>query len=51
MLPVSSDQYPAKAKRPHTSRLDTSKLTEAGFRQLPGWQDALHRFIHNELLV
>lgn len=51
VLPVSSDQYPAKAKRPHNSRLDTSKLTEAGFRQLPGWQDALHRFIHNELLV
>ena len=43
--PVSSDQYPAKAKRPHNSRLDTSKLTEHGFAQLPPWQDALHRFI------
>lgn len=50
VLPVTSDQYPAKAKRPHNSRLDTSKLSEAGFSQLPSWQDALHRFIHNELL-
>ena len=45
VVPVSSDQYPAKAKRPHNSRLDTSKLTENGFDQLPSWQDALHRFI------
>ena len=43
--PVSSDAYPAKAKRPHNSRLDTGKLTEHGFNQLPSWQDALHRFI------
>ncbi len=45
VAPVTSDQYPAKAKRPHNSRLDTSKLTENGFEQLPPWQDALHRFI------
>ena len=45
VVPVTSDQYPAKAKRPHNSRLDTSKLSEAGFDQLPSWQDALHRFI------
>ena len=43
--PVCSDAYPAKAKRPHNSRLDTSKLTAHGFKQLPPWQDALHRFI------
>lgn len=43
--PVSSENYPAKAKRPHNSRLDTSKLTEQGFKQLPPWQDALKRFM------
>ena len=50
VFPVTSDQYPAKAKRPHNSRFDTGKLSEAGFSQLPSWQDALHRFLHNELL-
>ena len=43
--PVSSENYPAKARRPHNSRLDTSKLTEHGFKQLPPWQDALKRFM------
>lgn len=43
--PVTSDKYPAKAKRPHNSRMDTSKLSENGFELLPSWQDALHRYI------
>ncbi len=45
VVPVSSEEYPAKAKRPHNSRLDTSKLKANGFEELPPWQDALHRFI------
>ena len=45
VVPVSSEEYPSKAKRPHNSRLDTSKLEEAGFTNMPSWQDALHRFI------
>ena len=45
VVPVSSEEYPSKAKRPHNSRLDTSKLEEAGFTTMPSWQDALHRFI------
>lgn len=45
VVPVSSDAYPAKAKRPHNSRLDTSKLSKEGFKELPPWQDALHRFM------
>lgn len=45
VVPVSSEEYPSRAKRPHNSRLDTSKLEEAGFTKMPSWQDALHRFI------
>lgn len=43
--PVSSDEFPAKAKRPHNSRMDKSKLAENGFTPLPAWQDALKRYL------
>ena len=43
--PVSSDEFPTKAKRPHNSRMDKSKLTENGFTPLPAWQDALGRYL------
>lgn len=43
--PVSSDEFPAKAKRPHNSRMDKRKLVRNGFRPLPPWQDALKRYL------
>ena len=43
--PVTSEKFPAKAKRPHNSRMDKSKLTRNGFRLLPSWQDALKRYL------
>lgn len=43
--PVTSEEFPAKAKRPHNSRMDKSKLTRNGFRLLPSWQDALKRYL------
>ena len=45
VTPVSSDVFPVKAKRPHNSRMDKSKLTENGFELLPPWQDALRRYL------
>ena len=45
VTPVSSDAFPVKAKRPHNSRMDKSKLTENGFELLPKWQDALSRYL------
>lgn len=45
VIPVSSEEYPAKAKRPHNSRMDKSKLIEMGFEPLPTWQDALSRYL------
>lgn len=45
VLPVASDAYPVKAKRPQNSRLSKQKLTSAGFALLPPWQDALARFL------
>ncbi len=43
--PVGSDAYPAKAKRPHNSRMSKDKLTQNGFDRLPVWQDALKRYL------
>ena len=45
VIPVSSDEYPAKAKRPLNSRMSKKKLTENGFSLLPDWQDALKRYL------
>lgn len=43
--PVTSDEFPAKAKRPSNSRMSKDKLTENGFNRLPSWQDALARYL------
>jgi len=46
VLPVSTEEYGlSKAARPFNSRLDKSKLVEAGFQPLPSWQDALARYL------
>lgn len=45
VIPVSSEEYPAKAKRPHNSRMSKEKLKEMGFEPLPAWQDALSRYL------
>lgn len=45
VVPVSSVEYPAKAKRPSNSRMDKSSLIENGFKLLPSWQDALSRYL------
>ena len=45
VAPVSSDQYPAKAKRPSNSRMSKQKLVDNGFELLPTWQDALARYL------
>ena len=46
LVPVTTEEYGlSKAKRPHNSRLDKSKLTENGFALLPTWQDALSRYL------
>lgn len=46
VIPVTTEEYGvSKAARPFNSRLDKSKLVEAGFEPLPTWQDALTRYI------
>lgn len=46
VVPVTTAEYGlSKAVRPFNSRLDKKKLVEAGFAPLPGWKDALHRYL------
>ena len=46
VIPVTTEEYGlSKAARPVNSRLDKSKLTEAGFALLPTWQDAVNRYL------
>lgn len=46
VIPVTTEEYGlSKAARPFNSRLDKSKLVEAGFKPLPEWKDALERFL------
>lgn len=46
VIPVTTEEYGlSKAKRPFNSRLDKSKLEEAGFAPLPNWKDAVHRYL------
>jgi len=47
VIPVTTAEYGlSKARRPFNSRLDKSKLAEAGFKPLPDWKDALGRFLN-----
>lgn len=45
VLPVSTAEYGAKAGRPANSRMSKEKLTQEGFERLPGWRDALRRYL------
>ena len=46
VVPITTEEYGlSKATRPFNSRLDKSKLAEAGFTPLPTWQDALCRYL------
>lgn len=48
IIPILSEDYPSKAKRPKNSRLDKDKLVQNGFKLLPTWQDALNRYLKNK---
>lgn len=46
VTPVTTEEYGlSKAKRPHNSRLDKSKLVRNGFTPLPDWKDAVNRYL------
>ena len=51
VIPVTTAEYGLSvAARPYNSRLDKSKLVEAGFKPLPTWQDAVRRYLEEAQL-
>ena len=49
IFPVSSNEYKTVATRPANSRMSKKSLDNAGFGRLPDWQNALERFLLQEL--
>lgn len=51
--PITTAEYqklvPTQANRPLNSRMSKASLDKAGFKRLPTWQDAVERFIVEEL--
>ena len=45
VIPLSSEQYPQKAKRPPFSALECYQLKLLGMRQLRSWQEALRAYL------
>ena len=46
VVPVTTEEYGLSvAARPFNSRLDKSKLVDAGFTPLPDWKDAVSRYL------
>lgn len=43
--PISTQDYPTRAKRPLNSRLSKDNTTKAGLYRMPHWEDAITRFI------
>ena len=42
--PITTSEYPTRAKRPSNSRMSKEKLVNDGFTMLPTWQDAVDRY-------
>lgn len=52
--PILTRDYQARVRqayRPLNSRMSKDKLVESGFHRLPDWQDAVRRYITEELQI
>lgn len=48
IVPIPSEEYTSRARRPKSSRLDKDKLVRNGFALLPTWQSALYRYLRDK---
>ncbi len=49
IIPVPSSEYKTVATRPANSRMSKKSLDNSGFDRIPEWQNALERFLSQEL--
>lgn len=49
VIPIRSADYPTQARRPHNSRLDTTRLREAFGLTLPDWREGLDHILQQIL--
>lgn len=45
VIPITSEKFASKAKRPRNSRLSKTSLDIAGFSRLPSWQSAVKEYL------
>lgn len=50
ITPITTEQYPTKARRPQNSCMSKDKIKNTFHIQIPDWKDALNRFL-NELNI
>jgi len=50
VIPITSDQYPQKAKRPRFSVLDNYHLRLLGMDDMPTWQEGLKDYLENKAI-
>lgn len=48
ITPITSDQYPQKARRPHFSGLDNYQLRLLGMDDMRSWQEALRNYLEEK---
>lgn len=46
VIPIRSEKYPTKVKRPRNSILSKKNLDKSGFNRLPKWEDSLQNYIY-----
>lgn len=51
VIPITSDKFPQKARRPHYSVLGNYQLKLLGMAGMPAWQDALKRYLEEKKAV
>ena len=45
VIPVTTEEYPTPARRPHNSRMSMEKLKQSGIAPMPAIEDALDRYL------